>query len=252
MNKEQELFNDTFELDKEDVKKNTKMKSLKETFFASEEGEKQVKTLEGIIGQENSNEKKPSKEKQKEETAPRKVDNSEALYSAVDDIEYIKKNTESAVKITENLIKIMENAQTTLLTTSMIKVDKDEVISELEKLRKILPKQLKQADETLRGAEQYFTKTKQEADAILKQAEKEVKNKVSEKNIVKIAEREAQNIKEEAKHQQKVRLAQTDKFCDDNLYEFDKRLNNLLSTVKSGRTKLHDKIQKAKEDKLIS
>ena len=124
-------------------------------------------------------------------------------------------------------------------------IDPDQLMELVDQLRVTVPKDVAEADEVLRKREELLNQSLSEARRIRASAETEFRDRVDENELVQGAEKQAEQLIEEA--QQKAqhildmadndaasRRLSADEYAQEALYKLEQDVAGILSTVRNG------------------
>jgi cell division septum initiation protein DivIVA len=137
----------------------------------------------------------------------------------------------------DELVAQVESARSMPMSASCI-VNRGEMLALLDEVRALLPEELAHAEQLLRDREAVIDEGRAEADRILGDARDEQKTIVSQSEIVRIAELQADQIRTAATDEAASMRAEVDDYVDAKLANFEVVLNKTLNAVHRGREKL--------------
>src|SRR5437763_7771811 len=110
----------------------------------------------------------------------------------------------------DKLDDLVHNAKPVPLT-DQVRVDKEEIYDILDQMRAVIPEEIKQSRWIVKERQEMLGEAKREAERISAEAREAAAQQASEQEIVKLAEREAAQILEEARiREREVRLGAED------------------------------------------
>ncbi len=127
----------------------------------------------------------------------------------------------------DELVAQVESARSMPMSASCI-VNRGEMLGLLDEIRALLPEELAHAEELLRDREAVMDEGRAEADRILADARDEQKTIVSQSEIVRVAELQAESIRSGAKDEAASMRAEVDDYVDAKLANFEVVLNKTL------------------------
>jgi vacuolar-type H+-ATPase subunit H len=137
----------------------------------------------------------------------------------------------------DKLDDIIHNARSVPLTDSVM-IDREEIYDILDQMRSTIPEEIKQARWIVKERQEMLAEAKREAERILADAQERADRLASETEVVRLAERNAQQIMEEARERErKVRLGAED-YADEVLGNLELNLDKFISAVRRGRERL--------------
>jgi cell division septum initiation protein DivIVA len=137
----------------------------------------------------------------------------------------------------DELVAQVESARSMPMSASCI-VNRGEMLALLDEVRALFPEELAHAEQLLRDREAVIDEGRAEADRILGDARDEQKTIVSQSEIVRIAELQADQIRTAATNEAASMRAEVDDYVDAKLANFEVVLNKTLNAVHRGREKL--------------
>jgi F0F1-type ATP synthase membrane subunit b/b' len=114
----------------------------------------------------------------------------------------------------DKLDDLVHNAKAVPLT-DQVRIDREEIYDILDQMRATIPEEIKQARWIVKERQEMLAEAKRECDRILGEAREQAVREASQTEIVKIAERQAQEV----------------------------NLDKFLGAVKRGRERLHERSQ---------
>lgn len=148
--------------------------------------------------------------------------------------------------IVDDLIVHLHEAKTMPLSTNAL-VDREDFLDKLERLRAILPDELRAARWMVREREAFIARTNEKAREIVDKARAEAEEKVSESSIVAEAVEEANILVRRAEGDaRRLRLEAEDEI-EKKLQQVEALLVDVMSQVHNARDELHQARPKAPE-----
>ena len=170
-------------------------------------------------------------------------------------------NEHGIEEIISALYGLIQEARSVPLSSDKCIVERDRVLDRLDEISNKLPSDLKQAKTIVESRSEVINNAKREAENILKQAQNQARQMISESDIYKQAQEEAnamlQAAREEAEATVKaaqdeanatVQSAQdrirelkgvTNKYVDDALRQTEQAISEALNEVKESRAKFN-------------
>lgn len=140
----------------------------------------------------------------------------------------------------DKLDEIVNNARPMPMTDKVM-IDREEIYDILDQMRTTVPEEIKQARWIVKERQEMLSEAKTEADRIIKEAQEQAERLVSEEEVVKMAERNAAQIMEEARaREREIRLGAED-YADEVLETLETNLEKFLAAVRRGRQRLQGK-----------
>ncbi|HMM48499.1 MAG TPA: hypothetical protein PKE32_02645 [Miltoncostaeaceae bacterium] len=149
-------------------------------------------------------------------------------------------------ELMDKLDDLIHNARAVPLT-DQVRVDRDEIYDLLDQMRSTIPEEVKQARWIVKERQEMLAEAKREADRIVNEAREEAARQVSEQEVVRLAERGAADIMDEARQREReVRLGAED-YADEVLGTLEMNLGKFLQAVQRGRERLQGRAAEADE-----
>ena len=142
----------------------------------------------------------------------------------------------------DRLDDLLHNAKAVPLT-NQVRIDRDEIFGILDEMRATIPEEVKQARWIVKERQEMLGEAKREVDRLLAEAREQALREASQTEIVKIAERQAQDIVGEARRTAWKTKLEMDDWADSILATLDTNLDRFLSAVRRGRQGLQERSQ---------
>src|ERR687885_368472 len=133
----------------------------------------------------------------------------------------------------DKLDDLVHNAKAVPLT-DQVRIDREEIYDILDQMRATIPEEIKQA--------RWIVKERQE---MLAEAREQAVREASQTEIVKLAERQAQEIVDDARREAREQRLETEDWIDGMLSTLENNLDKFLGAVKRGRERLHERSQES-------
>ncbi len=137
----------------------------------------------------------------------------------------------------DKLDDIIHNARSVPLTDSVM-IDREEIYDILDQMRSTIPEEIKQARWIVKERQEMLAEAKQEADRVLGEAQERADRLASETEIVRLAERNAQQIQDEAHEREREMRLGAEDYADEVLGNLELNLDKFLAAVRRGRSRL--------------
>lgn len=134
-------------------------------------------------------------------------------------------------------IQTVEMAKSMPLSASVI-VPRDEMIALLAACLDNLPTEIRQANWLLKERAEFLAKMEREGDEIIRAARERAERMVSRAELVRAAERKAQQTLDDASAEARRLQHEAEDYCDQKLAAFEIVLERTWRTVQGGREKL--------------
>ncbi|NNC81532.1 MAG: hypothetical protein HKN94_15420 [Acidimicrobiales bacterium] len=135
------------------------------------------------------------------------------------------------------LIELVEAAPSLPLSTSS-KINREQVLDLLLRVREDMPVELQQARWLLREREEYLERVRLEGEEILTVARSRAERMVERTEVVKSAEHRAQRLIADAEADARRMRRETEDFCDARLASLEGILDRTRTVVATGRNRL--------------
>lgn len=148
-------------------------------------------------------------------------------------------NERTVEELIETLYGIIQDARGLPLGADKCFVERDKVLDLLDEISNQLPGELKQARTIVDSRSEVINSAKREAEAILKQAQAQARQMVSQEEICKQAEAEAARMIKEAQNKIKELKAVTNDYVDDALRRTEEAISAALGDVRDSRSRFN-------------
>jgi cell division septum initiation protein DivIVA len=144
----------------------------------------------------------------------------------------------------DKLDDMVHNAKQVPLT-DQVRVDKEEIYDLLDQMRATIPEEIKQARWIVKERQEMLAEAKREAERIVKEGRERQERLIADEEIVKAAERAAEDIIEDARaHEREIRLGAED-YADEILDTLETNLSKFIAAVQRGRERLQGRDEPA-------
>ncbi|WP_367045187.1 cell division initiation protein [Streptomyces sp. Je 1-332] len=137
----------------------------------------------------------------------------------------------------DEIVDAVGSARSMPMSASCV-VNRADLLSMLEEVRQALPGSLAQAQELIGGREQLVEQARQEADRIIETAHAERGSLISDTEVARSSQGEAERILAEARQAADEVRVEADDYVDSKLANFEVVLTKTLGSVGRGREKL--------------
>ena len=137
----------------------------------------------------------------------------------------------------DKLDDIIHNARSVPLTDNVM-FDREEIYDILDQMRSTIPEEIKQARWIVKERQEMLAEAKQEAERLLADAQERTDALASETEIVRLAERNAQQIMEDAREQERATRLGAEDYADEVLGNLETNLDKFIAAVWRGRERL--------------
>lgn len=122
--------------------------------------------------------------------------------------------------------------------TNKIIIDEDRLIDLIDHIRQDLPSEFRHASEICTQRDSILNDAQQQAEGLRAAAERDRMRLVSETEIYRQAQNEADRLIREAHIQIHEQQASADQYADEVLAELENKIGRALQTIKNGRQQL--------------
>ena len=137
----------------------------------------------------------------------------------------------------DKLDDVIHNARTVPLTDSVM-IDREEIYDLLDQMRSTVPEEIKQARWIVKERQEMLAEAKQEADRIIAEATEKAARLASQEEVVRLAEKQAKEIVEDARERERETRLGAEDYADDVLANLEVNLEKFLVAVRRGRERL--------------
>jgi cell division septum initiation protein DivIVA len=137
----------------------------------------------------------------------------------------------------DKLDDVIHNARTVPLTDSVM-IDREEIYDLLDQMRSTIPEEIKQARWIVKERQEMLAEAKQEADRIVAEANEKGARLASQEEIVRLAEKQAKEIIEDARERERETRLGAEDYADEVLANLEVNLEKFLAAVRRGRERL--------------
>jgi F0F1-type ATP synthase membrane subunit b/b' len=142
----------------------------------------------------------------------------------------------------DKLDDVVHNAKAVPLT-DQVRIDREEIYEILDQMRATIPEEIKQARWIVKERQEMLAEAKRECDRLLGEAREQAAREASQTEIVKLAERQAQDIIDDARRSARETRLEMEDWADGILSTLEVNLDKFLSAVKRGRERLQERSQ---------
>jgi len=137
----------------------------------------------------------------------------------------------------DKLDDIIHNARSVPLTDSVM-IDREEMYDILDQMRSTIPEEIKQARWIVKERQEMLAEAKQEAERVLTEAQERAARLASETEVVHLAERNAQQVMEDARERERETRLGAEDYADEVLGNLEINLDKFIGAVRRGRERL--------------
>ncbi len=137
----------------------------------------------------------------------------------------------------DKLDDLIHNARTVPLTDSVM-IDREEIYEILDQMRSTIPEEIKQARWIVKERQEMLAEAKSESERLVAEANEKAARLASEEDVVRLAEKQAKEIIDEAREREReIRLGAED-YADEVLGNLEVSLEKFIAAVRRGRERL--------------
>jgi vacuolar-type H+-ATPase subunit H len=145
--------------------------------------------------------------------------------------------TMDVLVLIDKLDDLIHNARTVPLTDSVM-IDREEIYEILDQMRSTIPEEIKQARWIVKERQEMLAEAKTEAERLVAEASEKAARLASEEDVVRLAEKQAKEIIDEAREREReIRLGAED-YADEVLGNLEVNLEKFIAAVRRGRERL--------------
>jgi cell division septum initiation protein DivIVA len=144
----------------------------------------------------------------------------------------------------QQIEELIEEAKSMPLSSSVL-VNKEEILELLDAAKSELPEEVKQARWIVKDREELMAKARRDGEAIVQRAHHEQARLVSEEEVVRAANEEAEQLLADAREQARLIRLEAEDYVDGKLAQFEialdktrSELEKSIGQVQRGREKL--------------
>ena len=137
----------------------------------------------------------------------------------------------------DKLDDLVHNAKPVPLT-DQVRVDKEEIYDILDQMRATIPEEIKQARWIVKERQEMLAEAKREAERLIGEARDQAQREASQQEVVKLAERQAHELVEQARAKERETRLGAEDYADEILSTLEVNLEKFLAAVRRGRDRL--------------
>ncbi|WP_405921891.1 cell division initiation protein [Streptomyces sp. NBC_00868] len=137
----------------------------------------------------------------------------------------------------DEIVAAVGGARSMPMSASCV-INRAELLAQLEEVRQALPGSLAQAQELIGGREQMVEEARREAERIIESAHSQRGSLISDTEVARRSQAEADRILDEARREAEEIRAEADDYVDSKLANFEVVLTKTIGSVDRGREKL--------------
>ncbi len=148
-------------------------------------------------------------------------------------------NEHGIEEIITTLYEMIQDARGVPLSSEKCVIERDRVLDLLDEISNQLPGELKQAKTIVESRGEVINNAKREAENILKQAQAQARQMVSDDEIYRQAQQEANAMVQAAQDRIRELKGVTNNYVDDALKQTEQAISEALNEVKESRAKFN-------------
>ena len=129
--------------------------------------------------------------------------------------------------------------------TDQVRIDREEIYDVLDQMRATIPEELKRARWIVKERQDMLAEANRESDRIIGEAREQAMTLASQTEIVRLAEKQAQDIVDDARRQARETKLEMEDWADGILSTLEVNLDKFLGAVKRGRERLQERSQES-------
>ena len=137
-----------------------------------------------------------------------------------------------------NELEELIEGSTKIPFTRKIMVDEDKVLDYLDRIRAVLPEEVRQAKWVVQERDKVLLDTKKEASKLIENAQKQVLQQADESEVVQHSRAMAEEIVEQSKMVAMEMREGARSYAEDILRNLEDNLNKVLNEIQQGRVEL--------------
>ena len=137
----------------------------------------------------------------------------------------------------DKLDDAIHNARSVPLTDSVM-IDREEIYDILDNMRSTIPEEIKQARWIVKERQEMLAEAKSEAERLIAEAQERAEKVASEQEVVRLAEKMAQQIVEDARERERATRLGAEDYADEVLSNLEVNLDKFIAAVRRGRERL--------------
>jgi len=139
-----------------------------------------------------------------------------------------------ALEMIDKIEELVEKSKKLPFSSNAI-INENEIYDLLDELRSVLPEELKQARWIVKEREGMIEEAKRQSSRIVKEAEERARVLVSETEVLKNANRKAEELMSMVEAKARTIRLEAEDYADEKLANLEAVLHKLLSAVEKGR-----------------
>nr|WP_101671594.1 cell division protein [Bifidobacterium sp. AGR2158] len=155
--------------------------------------------------------------------------------------------------------RTLNEAKGTMFSPTLVKIDREDFLDQLQSLKAMLPVQLERASALMREAERRLEGAQSQANVIITSAQSRAADMIrdandqvqfltSQENITQLAREKATQMLNKAQHTSDRLTQGADRYCIGVMNDLQEQLDKLKRDVAGGLKVLEDRQQKAAQD----
>jgi vacuolar-type H+-ATPase subunit H len=122
--------------------------------------------------------------------------------------------------------------------TDQVRIDREELFEIIDQMRSTIPEEIKQARWIVKERQEMLAEAKREAERLIAEARDQAEREASQQEIVKLAERQAHDLMEQARSRERETRLGAEDYADGILENLEVNLGKFLAAVQRGREQL--------------
>ena len=154
-------------------------------------------------------------------------------------------------RLLDMLYSLVDEAKSAAFSSDRCVINREEALDLLDEIKGKLPQELKKAQELIRAREEYVNAAKKEVEKMLRQADTDAKNIVSDSETLQQARQRSAEIIRRAEERSKELYAAANSYTEDALRRTEEAIQMALREVQESRTRFRaasaEKMQESRE-----
>jgi len=143
------------------------------------------------------------------------------------------------LSVLNELEEFVQNSSRVPMTRKVL-LDEERLLDFLDRLRTLLPEEVRKAKWVVQEREKVIAESRQEAQRLIEEAQKEVAKRTEENEIVRRANEMAEEIIQKAEQvSREIRQGARD-YAEDILAKLESRFDRMLREIEAGRNELRN------------
>ena len=125
--------------------------------------------------------------------------------------------------------------------TDQVRIDREELFEIIDQMRSTIPEEIKQARWIVKERQEMLAEAKREAERLIGEARDQAQREASQQEVVKLAERQAHELVEQARAKERETRLGAEDYADGILENLHHNLGKIMDALERGRAQLASK-----------